>query len=281
MRRHESFQSTLYAVLLLLSIGHLSLLGAPASVHAIRLPDINMPDERATLGKYVPNIRLFDSKGTKFSLYELMDDKPLAVSFIYTRCVTACLVITDGLKDSVSKLEGLGEDFRVLSLSFDPRDMVHDLEKFRGIWELDGKDWVVAAGDEDEVVKFLDAVQFEYEDDKITGELVHPNFIVILTPDGRISKYIYGVNPDLKNLKLSLLEAKRGSSSFSPLTDGLLLKCYRYDAATGTFMLDYAFIVEVVMGALTITTIFLVVWGKGVYRFIFRRRNRLESGRRS
>lgn len=234
-------------------------------------PEIKMPDEKTTLGTYMPDVRFFDSKGNEFYLKEVLGDRPLVVSFIYTRCVTACLIITGSLKDAVSEIGGLGEDYRVLTFSFDPRDMPHDLERFRRQWDMDGKDWIVASAEGENMEKFLKALDFHYTFNRITGEIFHPNFLVILSPDGKITRYLYGVFPEAKNLKLSILEAKKGKTSFSPL-EGFLLRCYTYDPATNSYRLDLSFIIGVVMGGGTIITIFLVVWGKSIYSFLFRRK---------
>ncbi len=259
--------------LLLLSISLLAFSPVYAENKLQNAPfEIKMPDEKRTLATDVPNVRLFDSQGRDFFLKDFIAEKPLVVSLIYTRCITTCLTITDNLKGVVPKIGGLGEDFNILTLSFDPRDTTHDLGKFRRQWKLNGTSWKVASGDESELKKFLETIDFHYSFDNITGEIIHPNFLVLLTPGGKISKYLYGVLPRENNLKLGIIEAKQGSSSFSAL-DGFLLQCYTYDPATGSYKLDYAFILEIVLGALTIFTIFAVVFGKDVYSFLFRRKD--------
>ncbi len=233
--------------------------------------DVAMPDEKATLGKPIPNARLFDSKGKEFHIKDITGGKPLVISFIYTRCLTACLVITDSLNDAVTKAGGLGKDFKVLTLSFDPMDMVHDLDKFKRQWRLNEDNWIVAAGEKEEIKKVVDAVQFRYIYDMASREFLHPNFIVILTPDGKISRYLYGVSPREKDFKLGIIEAKKGGTSFSVL-DGFLLRCFRFDDATKSYKVDYGFLIHLVMGSITIIGIFLVVWGKDIYYFIFRKK---------
>ncbi len=249
-------------------------IGSPAC--AEKPLDVKMPDTKKTLGKYIPNVQFFDPKGRDFFLKDFIANKPLIISLIYTRCPTTCLIITDSLKDVVSEVGGLGKDFNVLSLSFDYRDTPHDLGKFNKQWNLNGKFWKVASGNRKELKKFLEAVDFHYTFDSATGEFLHPNFLVILTPGGKISKYLYGVSPNANSLKMSILEAKKGSTSFTAL-DGFLLQCYAYDPATGTYKIDYSFILEIVMGSVTIITIFMVVWGKSIYSFLFRRKSMQED----
>ncbi len=237
--------------------------------------ELRMPDEKATLGKKLPEVKLFDAAGRQFFLKEIMDNKPLLISPVYTRCTTACFTITDSLREVVAKTGGLGKEFNVLSLSFDTRDSVEDLEKFRQQWSLDGETWVVASGEEGEVKKLLTALDFRYKYDNTTGEFLHPNLIVAITPDGRVSRYLNGVLPKERDLSLTVMEAKKGLSMLSPF-DGFYLRCFTFDGATGTYRTDWKFISETVLGSATILTIFLFFFGRDIYCFIFRRKKPLQ-----
>lgn len=248
-----------------------SMLFSPAISYALDSSDIGLPNERNTLGRNVPNVRLFDSRGNQFLLKDITDSKPLVISPIYTRCTTACFTITDSLRDIVAKTEGLGKDFKVLSLSFDTRDKPEDLEKFRKQWALDGVNWIASAGEEGEVKKLLEAIDFHYKFDSATGEFLHSNLVVVLTPDLRISRYLHGVLPKERDLRLSVMEAKKGTSRISPF-DGFWLKCFKFDSATGTYKTDWIFLGEIFMAVITIGGTFLIFFGKDLYYFIFRRK---------
>lgn len=242
-----------------------------AAAYAISVSDIGLPNERNTLGRNVPDVRLFDSGGRQFNLKDVMDGKPLVISPVYTRCTTACFTITDNLRDTVAKTEGLGKAFRVISLSFDKRDTKEDLEKFRKQWSLDGVNWIAAAGEEGEIKKFLDAIDFHYMFDSETGEFLHSNLVVVLTPDLRISRYLHGIQPKERDLRLSVMEAQKGTSRLSPF-DGFFLKCFKFDGATGTYKTDWIFLGEIFMAGITIGGTFLIFFGKDIYLWIFRRK---------
>lgn len=242
-----------------------------ASSYAVTSSDIGIPNERNTLGRNVPNVRLFDSGGRQFSLKDIMDGKPLVISPIYTRCTTACFTITDNLRDAVARTEGLGRDFRVISLSFDKRDSKEDLEKFRKQWALDGVNWIAAAGEEGEIKKILNAIDFQYIFDSDTGEFLHSNLVVVLTSDLRISRYLHGIQPKERDLRLSVMEAKKGTSRLSPF-DGFFLKCFKFDSATGTYKTDWIFLGEIFMAGITIGGTFLIFFGKDIYYLVFRRK---------
>lgn len=246
------------------------------SGHAQETIELRMPDEKATLGKKLPEVKLFDAAGRQFSIKDIMDNKPLVISPIYTRCTTACFTITDSLREVVAKTGGLGKEFKVLSLSFDTRDKPEDLEKFQKQWALDGETWVVASGEEGEIKKLLTALDFRYRYDKTTGEFLHPNLIVAITPDGRVSRYLNGVLPKERDLRLTVMEAKKGLSMLSPF-DGFYLRCFTFDNATGTYRTDWKFIAETVLGGSTILTIFLFFFGRDIYCFIFRRKKPLQQ----
>lgn len=242
-----------------------------AAANAVTPSDIGLPNERNTLGRNVPDVRLFDSKGRQFNLKDIIDGKPLIISPVYTRCTTACFTITDNLRDAVARTEGLGKDFRVISLSFDKRDSKEDLEKFRKQWALDGINWIAAAGEESEIKKILDAVDFHYTFDSDTGEFLHSNLVVVLTPDLRISRYLHGIQPRERDLRLSVMEAKKGTSRLSSF-DGFFLKCFKFDSATGTYKTDWIFLGEIFMAGITIGGTFLIFFGRDIYYFIFRKR---------
>ncbi|MBF0318809.1 MAG: SCO family protein [Nitrospirae bacterium] len=228
---------------------------------------LTSPNERETLGKDVPNVRLYDSYGKERTVKDIIGGKPLIISLIYTKCETACIVITDSLVGVVEKMGDIGKDYNVLTLSFDPADTPERLEKFRTTWGLNTPGWVVASGQDSELKTFLKAIGFSYKLDKGTGEFIHPNLLVILTPDGRISRYVYGVNYDAENLKLSLLNAKKGTSTLSVM-EGVLLWCYQYDPVTGEYTLDWPFILEVISGIVFFISLFFFFFAKKVFSLI-------------
>lgn len=191
-----------FALLVLLIV---SLFGANAAE-----ADMKSPNEKATLNTALPSVMLIDSYGKTVSLKEIIGGKVLIISLIYTKCQTACLLITDSVLSVVDKVEGQGENYNVLTLTFDPNDDQKQLEEFRHIWRLDKKrGWTVARGEKSEVDTLLKALDFHYALDGETGEFLHPNMLIVITPKGKISKYIYGVNYDENNLKASILAAKR------------------------------------------------------------------------
>jgi protein SCO1/2 len=163
------------------------------------------PNESKTLGKLLPNVKLVDSYGNTFDIYELKG-KPIILSPIYTHCNSACPIITDSLKKVIPKLGKPGKDFWVISFSFDPKDRIEDIKKFQQDHLIDGIGWkVVIAKDKEDLFRLADAIDFRFMTLE-NRDFVHPNLLVVISPDMRVKRYIYGVVFDYRDLKKALEE---------------------------------------------------------------------------
>ena len=152
------------------------------------------PNEDRTLGNPVPDVILVDSSGKEFHLYQLKG-KPVILSPIYTHCTSACPIITESLKKTVKLFGQPGRDFYLISLTFDPKDTVEDLKRFKREHGL-GEGWkVVLAKDKSQLFELLDAIDFRFAT-LPDRQFVHPNLIVFLDKDMIIRKYMYGVSFD-------------------------------------------------------------------------------------
>lgn len=226
--------------------------------------DVSLPDEGKTIGTYIPNITIETHEGKRLSLKEIAKGKVLVLNPIYTKCSSACPLMTEGLKRTI---KGLKEKVVVLSLTFDPGDDLEDLRSFKETHRLP-ENWYVARSRE--VDKLLSALDYRYRYEEGLKEYEHPNLYVVLTPSLRVSRYIYGVNPKLRDLELAVLEAKREVARLSPL-EGLWLRCFRFNRESGGYEIDWFFVLSLAGGLLTFTLVPAVVWGGDAYA-LFRRR---------
>jgi cytochrome oxidase Cu insertion factor (SCO1/SenC/PrrC family) len=162
------------------------------------LADVSYPRELFVIGKKIPSVRLYNQYGEIVDLETLVKSsgkKVVILSPIYSNCPHACNPITQSLKDVVYEITKRGRnDFLVISLSFDEKDTKEDVERFVKRNELEdfvsAGTWVVLFGPEFQ--KILDAIDFKIER---KGEIIdHPNLIVFLTNDLRISDFLYGTN---------------------------------------------------------------------------------------
>ena len=223
------------------------------------LSSFTFPNEKKFLAQKVANIEVFDAQGNKFPLYSLIGNKPLIISPVYTKCRSLCGVISNGVQNAVNGLGTLGKDFNMVSFSFDSSDNKDDLAAYQTRWDMDGVKWRTLSASQEEIQRLMNSIDFHYEYNPETKEFNHPSFLVVLTPSGKISRYIYGINPSKRDLELSLIEAS-AEKTRPGLIKGFYLRCFGYDPITKTYKMDWRFIISTTAGLLIIgivTGIFL------------------------
>jgi cytochrome oxidase Cu insertion factor (SCO1/SenC/PrrC family) len=182
------------------------------------LADVSYPRELFVIGKKIPSVRLYNQDGEIVDLETLVKNsgkKVVILSPIYSNCPHACNPITQSLKDVVDEITKRGRnDFLVISLSFDEKDTKDDVERFikrNGIEDfVSSGTWVVLFGPEFQ--KILDAIDFKIER---KGDIIdHPNLIVFLTNDLRISGFLYGTYYYVDDVERKLDEVGRTTIFF-------------------------------------------------------------------
>lgn len=168
------------------------------------------PNEELTLGRRVADANFLDEHGDTVELKSLAG-RPVIVSPIFTRCHHVCPRITASLEQAVAEVGTPGETFEVLSLSFDTGDTSEDLVRFRSKLGLPPA-WRLVRATSDELLPFLDSIDFRFisADD---GTFVHPNLVVVLTPELEVARYLYGVDYEATDLRNALASA-RGETPF-------------------------------------------------------------------
>jgi protein SCO1 len=177
-----------------------------------------------------------DSDGKTVALGDFFDGKrPTLFVFAYHTCPMLCSLVLDAAVKSLNDVAWtVGREFDVVSVSIDPRDtpetatkkrskVVASYPRARG----DTTGWHFLVGDETNIRKVTDAVGFEYRYDVRQKQYAHPAAIYLLTPEGRMARYLYGIQYDPADVRLGLLEATEGRSIST--TERLLLFCYHYD----------------------------------------------------
>lgn len=166
--------------------------------------------------------------------------RPVLLNFMYYRCPMLCSMVLDGTVDSMSQLKlDVGKDFDVVTISIDPRDMPEDAARKKEKYvKRYGRTsayagWHFLTGPESAIRRVTDAVGFEYAYDPKIDQFAHATALMIMTPQGRVSKYFYGFEYKPRDLRLGLVEASAGR--IGTATDQLLLLCYHYDPATGKY----------------------------------------------
>ena len=166
--------------------------------------------------------------------------KPVILALVYYDCPMLCTMILNGVESSLKGMSlNPGQDFEVLSVSFDPKDTPELAASKKGMYLKrygrpgTANGWHFLTGDEANIKALTAAVGFRYKYDEASKQFAHASGIMVLTPEGRISRYFYGVEYAPRDLRLGLVEASQNKIG-SPV-DQILLFCYHYDPATGKY----------------------------------------------
>ena len=195
------------------------------------------------LGAALPlDVKLVDHEGREVTLGKrLGHGRPVILTLGYYGCPMLCGVVLNGL---VEGLRGVkfepGKDFDILTVSIDPAEgPALAAEKRKNFHEELGRDpakpgWWFHTTTADQAKRLADAVGFRYRWDERTSQWAHAAAIFVITPDGRVSRYLYGIEYPPNTLRLALLEAAEGK--LGTTVDRLLLYCFHYDPGAGSYV---------------------------------------------
>jgi protein SCO1/2 len=217
------------------------------------------------LGAQLPLDQVFnDENGKPLRLDSLLDGRPIILTLVYFRCPMLCTMVLNDLVQSMHQMkEKLGTDFDILTISFDPADtpQVARAKKanyFAAYGHSDGAaQWHFLTGSPSAIAAVTSAVGFRYVWDPDYKQFAHASGIMVLTPQGKISRYFYGVDYEPKDLRLALVEASGGK--VGGLADQILLFCCQYDPTTGKYGLAVSRGLKV-FGFLTICAVAALVF---------------------
>lgn len=195
--------------------------------------------------------------------------KPVVLALVYYQCPMLCSMILNGVESSLKAVSlNPGRDFEVLAVSFDPADTTElaaskkasYLKRYNRPGTSNG--WHFMTGDEANIKALTHAVGFRYKYDEATKQFAHASAIMVLTPEGRVSRYFYGVEYPPRDLRLGLVEASMNKIG-SPV-DQILLFCFHYDPATGKYGAIAMNIVRFAGATFTLIcgTFLLIAWRK-------------------
>jgi protein SCO1/2 len=193
------------------------------------------------LAQQVPlDIALRDETGRAVKLGDYFGKRPVVLSLVYYECPMLCTLTLNGLTSALSVLSfDVGKEFEVVTVSFEPKERpalaAAKKAAYLKRYKRAGADagWHFLVGDKDQLDRLTKAVGFRYAWDERTKQWAHPSGVVTLTPQGRISHYLFGIEYAPKDLRLSLVEAAKGN--IGTAVDQVLLYCYQYDPATGRY----------------------------------------------
>lgn len=229
------------------------------------------------LGGSVPlNLTFTDHRGKKVQLRQFFDGtRPVMLTLNYYRCATLCSVQLNSLVRTLRKMEWTaGKNFRQLTLSIDHREGWElgqaKRKNYLESLERGEVDWSFLVGSEADIARVAGSVGFGYRYDPKLNQWAHPAVIVFLSPDGKISRYIYGLEYEPRDIKFALIDASEGKVGST--VDKLILSCFHYDADEGRYG-PYAFGIMRLGGVVTVALVVLFL------ALLWRRERRGRKGR--
>ncbi len=251
MFRFENYKILFFMILaILIAIGARSVYAKYGTIADSTLdPSIMRINEEEYLGARLDGeFSLLDKDGNEFKLKE-MSGKPLILVFSYYSCDGACPATNVHLRNTLSESGGLkpGEDYNVLTVSFDKNDDLNHLNMFTemtGIKGGKGDYWRMAVmKNKDDIAAFTKSAGYKFFWSPPDKTFLHTNAYIFLSPDLRIARYIYGSPLSIKDVELAITEAAFNRSTKSRVIDLLKMACYSYNYKDGKYTLNYSLFV--------------------------------------
>ena len=193
------------------------------------------------LGERLPlDARLKDEAGRDVTLGDYFGHKPVVLAFVYYQCPMLCPLVMNGISSALKVVPFTpGKEFDVVLISFDPRDTPEaanakkqaHLQHWAAPETADG--WHFLTGTEPEIKRVTAAAGFTYDWDEESQQFAHVSGVLVATPDGRLSRYFYGVEFSPKDLRLALVDSSQGK--LGSVVEELLLYCFHYDPSSGKY----------------------------------------------
>jgi len=229
------------------------------------------------LGEQLPlDTELKDEEGNNVRLRAYFSTgRPVILAFVYYECPMLCNQVLNGLTGSLKGMSfDAGKEFDVVAISFDARENdIAQLAKNKKASYIERYNrpnaengWHFLTGTQDAIEKVTAASGFSYNWDEKSNQFAHAAGVMLVTPDGKLSRYFYGIDYSPKDIKFGIMES--AESKVGNPAEKLLLYCYHYDPSTG----KYGFAIIRVIRLFGVFTII----GMGTMIFVFWRRNKKE-----
>jgi protein SCO1/2 len=216
-------------------------------------------------------LKFKDENGQVVRLGQYFRDKPVVLALVYYQCPGLCDLILNGLSHTMEQISlNVGSDYEVVTVSFNPKETwqlanakkANYIEKYNRSGAKEG--WHFLTGDEASIKSLADTIGFHYKYDLVNNQFAHASAIYVITPEGKIARYFYGIEYKPRDFRLGLVEAS--ANKIGTPADQVLLFCYHYDPTTG----KYGMAITQVTRALGTATVLLL----GGFVFIMLRRER-------
>ncbi len=218
------------------------------------------------LNNQVPlDLKFRDETGQTVTLGSYFGKRPVILSLVYYSCPMLCPMTEDGLLNALRLVSfNIGEQYEVVTVSIDPEETpemaLGKKAVYVGLYGRPGakQGWHFLVGDEPAIRALTDSVGFHYNYIPETKQYAHATGIIVLTPQGKVSRYFYGISFPSRDIRLALEEASNGK--IGNVVDAVLLYCCQYDPATGKYSVVISRLLKIA-AAITVVTIGTLIFG--------------------
>ncbi len=230
------------ALLLLLSISVTAMVAGQQPISGLAPKETRGVGIEEHVGDFLPlDAQFRDDQGRKVTLGDYYEDgKPVVVVLAYYRCPMLCGLVLDGVVDSVKDMKWTaGDEYQIVVISIDPKEKVKVAQfKKQELVESYGHEgsedgWHLLSGDQKNIDAVTEAIGFDYQYLPNRDEYSHAAAIYVTTPEGKLSRYLYGIKFDPETIRLSMVEAAAGEGRST--LDQIILFCFHYDATEGKY----------------------------------------------
>jgi protein SCO1/2 len=212
------------------------------------------------LGEYIPKDVIFtNSTGEEVKLIDVLDGKPAVISMVYFNCPGICSPLLEGFAEVIESTDMIpGEDYTAISISFDHKEDSELSSKWKKNYldgmkrEINPDGWKFMTGDSLQIDKLTSAVGFNFsaEGEK---DYLHSAVLIVLSPEGKITRYHNGTEFLPFNFKMSIIEASKGIAQ--PTINNFLELCFKYDPEGRSYVLN---LLPIVGGTVTLVLIIFI-----------------------
>jgi len=183
------------------------------------------------------DVDFVNQDGEKVNLSSFFNEKPVVINMLYLTCPRICTFALEGSLEVINETTKLnvGTDYEFLSISFNSEEThINSAEKskkyingLKNSSDISGNGWTFLTSDSENINKLTQSIGYNFKKDG--DEYAHPSALVVLTPEGKVSRYLYGLQHNPKDFKLALIESSDGKIGESSLANKVLLFCYQFD----------------------------------------------------
>jgi protein SCO1 len=216
-------------------------LSVPPPSAVMQIPILKEVGLDQKLDAQVPlDLKFTDEQGREVTLGSLFGHRPVVLALVYYECPMLCTEVLNGLVSSLQTITfNAGNEFDIVAVSFDPGETPALAAQKKALYvKRYGRPGAETGmhfltGREDAIHALTSAVGFRYQYDPSTDQFAHTAVLTVLTPAGHVSRYLYGIEYQPRNLRLALVEA--ADDKIGTAVDKALLYCYHYDPETGKY----------------------------------------------